>query len=167
MVGCLYSFFGAALAILMQGMSFGPIGLSVFFGATVLVVFGSGILTGPLVRRRGVVIALAAGAWLVLQAGGTTPAPFMAAVTLFLGGVGLVNPVATGLALESFGDRAGTASALLGFLLMTCAAVGTAMMGALPMAPDAAFAWLVLAGTALATAAFCLCFRKAVADPTG
>ena len=59
----------------------------------------------------GIVIALAGGLWLVLQAGAPTPASFMAAVTLFLAGMGLINPIGTALALEPFGDRAGLASA--------------------------------------------------------
>ena len=41
-IGCLYSFFGAAPAILMADMGFTGTGLSLFFAATVLVVFGSG-----------------------------------------------------------------------------------------------------------------------------
>ncbi len=127
-----------------------------------LVVFGGGLLTAPLVRRfdaprvamAGTLIALAGGIWLVLQASSPTPAAFMAAVTVFLAGMGLVNPIATGLALEPFGDRAGVASGLVGFLQMACAAIGTAMIGALPFTPVTAFAWIVLGGTSLAVIAF-------------
>ena len=68
--------------------------------------------------RRGILMAVTRGVWLVIQAGAPAPAPFMAAVTLFLAGMGLVNPIATAIALEPFGDRAGVASALLGFLQM-------------------------------------------------
>ena len=46
-IGCLYSFFGAAPAILMAGMGLSATGLSIFFAATVLVVFGSGLMTAP------------------------------------------------------------------------------------------------------------------------
>jgi len=161
-IGCLYSFFGAAPAILMNQMGFSATELSVFFAATVLVVFGSGLLTSRLARRwgaprvgmTGIVIAASGGLWLLLQAGSTTPAPFMAAVTLFLAGMGLINPIATSIALQPFGDRAGVASALLGFLQIMFAALGTALIGALPAGPGAAFAWVVFGGTALAAAAF-------------
>ena len=161
-IGCLYSFFGAAPAILMTGMGFSATGLSIFFAATVFVVFGSGLMTARLARRfsparvgmAGLVIALTGGLWLMLQAGSPQPAPFMAAVTLFLAGMGLVNPICTAIALEPFGDRAGIASALLGFLQMTCAALGTALIGALPIGPAAAYIWVVFGGTLLATLAF-------------
>lgn len=161
-IGCLYSFFGAAPAILMNQMGFSATGLSIFFAATVLVVFGSGLLTSRLARRwgaprvgmTGIVIAVSGGLWLVLQAGATAPVPFMAAVTLFLAGMGLINPIATSIALQPFGDRAGIASALLGFLQMMFAALGTGLIGALPAGPGTAFAWVVFGGTTLAAAAF-------------
>ncbi|MHA6646015.1 multidrug effflux MFS transporter [Mesorhizobium sp. A623] len=161
-IGCLYSFFGAAPAILMTDMGLSATGLSIFFGATVFVVFGSGLITARLARRwsprsvgmAGLLIAMTGGLWLVLQSGAPTQLQFMAAVTLFLAGMGLINPIGTAIALEPFGDRAGIASALLGFLQMACAAIGTAIVGALSMGPATAFAWVVFGGTVLAAAAF-------------
>jgi len=161
-IGCLYSFFGAAPAILMTGMGLSATSLSIFFAATVLVVFGSGLMTARLARRwsapsvgmAGILIAMTGGLWLVLQSSTPTQLPFMAAVTLFLAGMGLINPIGTAIALEPFGDRAGIASALLGFLQMACAAIGTAIVGALPMGPATAFAWVVFGGMTLATAMF-------------
>jgi DHA1 family bicyclomycin/chloramphenicol resistance-like MFS transporter len=161
-IGCLYGFFGAAPAILMGGMGISATGLSIFFAATVLVVFASGLMTGRLARRwgaprvgmAGILIAVAGGLWLFLRAGAPTEAPFMLAVTLFLGGMGLINPIGTAIALEPFGDRAGMASALLGFMQMTFAALGTALIGALPIGPATAYAWVVFGGTVLAAAAF-------------
>lgn len=161
-IACLYSFFGAAPAILMDGMGFSAAGLSLFFAATVFVVFGSGLLTARLARRwgaprvgmAGITIALAGGLWLVLQAGAPTAASFMAAVTLFLAGMGLINPIGTALALEPFGDRAGLASALLGFLQMALAAIGTALIGALPTAATTAYTWVVFGGMILAAGLF-------------
>lgn len=102
----------------------------------------------------GILIAFAGGLWLALQAGTPTTMPFMAAVTLFLAGMGLINPIGTAIALEPFGDRAGLASALLGFLQMGFAAIGTTLMGALPTAPAAAFSSVVLGGTTLAVCTF-------------
>jgi MFS transporter, DHA1 family, multidrug resistance protein len=172
-IGCLYSFFGAAPAILMNNMGLSATSLSIFFAATVFVVFGSGLITARLSRRwgaprvgmAGVVIALAGGLWLLVQAGAPTMVPFMAAVTMFLGGMGLINPIGTAIALEPFGDRAGMASALLGFLQMTCAAVGTAILGALPIGAGPVLACVVFGGTALATAAFLPALRTAAAAP--
>lgn len=122
-IGCLYSFFGAAPQVLMNDLGLNSVELSIFFAATVFVVFGGGLLTSPLSRRwgtwrigmSGITIAVAGSLLLVLQAAQPTPLSFMTAVTLFLAGMGLINPIATALALEPFGDRAGIASALLGF----------------------------------------------------
>ena len=91
-IGCLYSFFGAAPAILMTQMGFSATGLSVFFAATVLVVFGSGLLAAPLARRwgaqaigiTGILIAETGALWLLIGPAAPTPVPFMAAITLFL-----------------------------------------------------------------------------------
>ena len=161
-IGCLYSFFGAAPAILMTGMGLSATDLSIFFAATVFVVFGSGLMAPGLARRwgaprvgmAGIIIALTGGLWLFAEAGAPTQMQFMAAVTLFLAGMGLINPIGTAIALEPFGDRAGSASALLGFLQMTCAAIGTTMIGALPVGPATACAWVVFGGTAMAAIAF-------------
>lgn len=161
-IGCLYSFFGAAPAILVGDMGFSPAGLSLFFAATVLVVFGSGLATAPLARRwgapgvgmAGILIALAGSVWLVAQGAAPAPVTFMAAVTLFLTGMGLINPIGSAITLEPFGDRAGAASALLGFLQMGLAALGTALIGALPAEPEITFAWVMLLGTAGATLIF-------------
>lgn len=161
-IGCLYSFFGAAPMILMTDMGFSAGELSIFFAATVLVVFGSGMVTAPLAQRwsaplvgmAGIVIALLGGIWLLWQGGAPAPVPFMAAVTLFLGGMGLINPVGTAITLEPFGDRAGAASALLGFMQMGCAAIGTALIAAMSVGPTAAFGWIMAGGTLLAALAF-------------
>lgn len=161
-IGCLYSFFGAAPAILGGAMGFSPAELSSFFAATVLVVFGAGMMIPMLSRRwgaarvgmAGILLALTGSAWLVLQ--GSTPAPvaFMAAVTVFLAGMGLINPIGSAITLEPFGTRAGAASALLGFLQMGLAAMGTALIGALPATPALTLGWVLFLGTASAAFSF-------------
>ncbi len=161
-IGCLYSFFAAAPSILMADLGFSAADLSIFFAATVAVVFGSGLMTARLARRwdgprvgmAGILIALTGGVWLAVQGAAPTQIQFMAAVTLFLAGMGLVNPVATAIALEPFGDRAGIASALLGFLQMACAALGTALIGSLPIGPAAAYSLVACGGTLLAALIF-------------
>ena len=154
-IGCLYSFFGAAPGILIGDMGFTPAELSLFFAATVLVVFGAGLMTARLARRwgapqvgmAGILVAATGSIWLVVQGGTPAPIPFMAALTMFLGGMGLVNPIGSAITLEPFGDRAGAASALLGFLQMGLAAIGTALIGALPAPPALTFGWVLLVGT--------------------
>jgi len=170
-IGCLYSFFAAAPAILMANLGLSAAELSLFFAATVAIVFGSGLMAARLARRwdgprvgmAGILIALTGGLWLLLQGSAPTQIQFMAAVTLFLGGMGLVNPVATAIALEPFGDRAGIASALLGFMQMACAALGTALIGSLLIGAAAAYSLVVCGGTLLAA----LIFYPALRDRTG
>ena len=50
--------------------------------------------------------------------------PFLAAIAVFLLGMGIVNPLGTAQALSPFGEKAGAASALLGFWQMMAAAIG-------------------------------------------
>ena len=50
--------------------------------------------------------------------------PFLAAMCVFLLGMGIVNPLGTAQALSPFGEKAGAASALLGFWQMMGAAIG-------------------------------------------
>lgn len=161
-IGCLYSFFGAAPDVLAGEMGFSPAEVSLFFAATVFVVFGSGLMTARLSRRwgaprvgmAGILLTLLSGLWLVVQGSAPAPVPFMAAVTVFLAGMGIINPIGSAITLEPFGDRAGAASALLGFLQMGLAALGTAVIGALPAAPAQAFGWLTLLATTCAAILF-------------
>jgi len=144
-IGSLYLFFSMAPAILMTGFGFSALELSVFFASTVFVVFGAGFLAprwarrrGPVhVARTGILISLAGG--LALWAGHDNVYLFSAAMTVFLLGMGLLNPLGTALALQPFGHQAGAASALLGFLQMGCAAVSIAVAAALPLAVYDAF----------------------------
>ena len=50
--------------------------------------------------------------------------PFLAAMCVFLLGMGIGNPLGTAQALSPFGEKAGAASALLGFWQMMGAAIG-------------------------------------------
>jgi DHA1 family bicyclomycin/chloramphenicol resistance-like MFS transporter len=72
--------------------------------------------------------------------------------------MGLVNPLGTALTLSPFGDRAGAASALLGFMQMAAAAIAIVATTVLPILPFAALS-LVLA--VLTTAALLIFFLRA------
>jgi len=58
--------------------------------------------------------------------------------------MGMANPIGTALTLSHFGERAGSASALLGFLQMGFAAIAIVAATTLPMTAFAALS-LVLA----------------------
>lgn len=100
-------------------------------------VFGTGLMTAGLANRFGAPrVGLAGILWLLTHGSTPAPIPFMAAVTLFLGGMGLINPIGSAITLAPFGDRAGAALASLGFLQMGLAAIGTALISALAAAPE-------------------------------
>ena len=48
-------------------------------------------------------------------------------MSVFLLGMGIVNPLGTAQALSPFGEKAGAASALLGFWQMMGAAIGVSL----------------------------------------
>jgi DHA1 family bicyclomycin/chloramphenicol resistance-like MFS transporter len=64
--------------------------------------------------------------------------PFLGAMSVFLLGMGIVNPLGTAQALSPFGDKAGAASALVGFWQMMTAAIGVWL--AATISQDALFA---------------------------
>ena len=132
-MGALFSMFSAAPRILIEGLHFTPIQLGLFFAGTVMVVFTAGMLATRLAPRfgldrsiRGGLVAAAVGSIAILAVSFTNAAflPFLAAMCVFLLGMGIVNPLGTAQALSPFGDKAGAASALLGFWQMMGAAIG-------------------------------------------
>jgi len=128
-LGGLYAFFGTAPALLIDGLGLSAFELGLFFASTVLVVFVAGLLVPFLTRRAGqrrllrigIVISIA-GSLLLVVAPHTLTA-FTLGLSLFLLGMGMVNPLGTAMALQPFGRQAGAASALLGFLQMGSAAI--------------------------------------------
>lgn len=166
--GGLYAFFGATPAILIGVMGHSPQQLGLFFAATVFVVFGAGLLAPRLAHRlgarrmvtAGIAIAVAGG--VILLAGAPAPSfpQFALSITVFLFGMGLVIPLGTALVLQPFAQQAGLASALLGFLQMVCAALGTALSTALPLASATALG-CILAGGSLAALVIFLGHRPA------
>src|SRR6195952_2025544 len=132
-MGGLFALFSAAPRILIEAMQFTPIQLGLFFAGTVMIVFAAGMLATKLAPRYGLDRSIRGGLW-AAAAGGIaillvalySPSflPFLGAMCVFLLGMGIVNPLGTAQALSPFGDRAGAASALVGFFQMMSAAIG-------------------------------------------
>ncbi len=132
-MGGLFAMFSAAPRVLIEGLQFTPIELGLFFAGTVMVVFAAGMLATRLAPRFGLDRSISGGL-LVAATGGIgilvvslfnpTFLPFLAAMAVFLLGMGIVNPLGTAQALSPFGEKAGAASALLGFWQMMVAAIG-------------------------------------------
>jgi DHA1 family bicyclomycin/chloramphenicol resistance-like MFS transporter len=132
-MGGLFAMFSAAPRILIEGLHFTPIQLGLFFAGTVMIVFAAGMLATRLAPRfgldrsiRGGPVAAAAGsiAILLVASFSATFLPFLGAMCVFLLGMGIVNPLGTAQALSPFGEKAGAASALVGFWQMMGAAIG-------------------------------------------
>lgn len=157
-LGALYAFFAAAPAILMEGLGLSSLQLGLFFASTVFVVFAAGLAAPRLAHRfgaprtmiAGTALAALGGAGLLATAQETGFATFTAAITVFLFGMGLTNPLGTAITLHPFSDRAGLASALLGFLQLLCAAIGTTIATSLGFDPAAALGVVLTGASTLA-----------------
>ena len=135
-LGALFAMFSALPRVLIEGLGFTPLQLGLFFAGTVMIVFSAGISATKLVLRlgldrsiqRGLALACLGGAIVLLVAlfDGRF-LPFLAGACVFLLGMGMVNPLCSAQSLSPFGDRAGAASALLGFWQMMAAAVGVSL----------------------------------------
>lgn len=159
-IGSLYLFFAMAPAILMEGFGFSPFELALLFASTVFVVFGAGLLAPRLAHRFGALRAARAGIAIAFAGGAALLAVpeqayyFSAALTVFLVGMGLINPLGTALTLQPFGQSAGAASALLGFLQMGCAAISIGIASALPLTSYWAFCTVLFTSMLLALLTF-------------
>jgi DHA1 family bicyclomycin/chloramphenicol resistance-like MFS transporter len=132
-MGGLFAMFSAAPRVLIEGLHFTPIQLGLFFAGTVMIVFASGMLATKLAPRFGLdrsiqggLLLAAAGSVAILLVSMTSPTffPFLGGMCVFLLGMGMVNPLGTAQALSPFGEKAGAASALIGFWQMMGAAIG-------------------------------------------
>src|ERR1700674_5329426 len=160
-MGGLFSMFSAAPRVLIEGLHFTPIQLGLFFAGTVMIVFAAGLLATRLAPRFGLDRSIRAGLWLaatgsiaILLVSSFSPGflPFLGAISVFLLGMGIVNPLGTAQALSPFGEKAGAASALLGFWQMMGAAIGVYL--AATVSHEAMFALgIVLAAASLAAVA--------------
>jgi DHA1 family bicyclomycin/chloramphenicol resistance-like MFS transporter len=132
-LGGLFAMFSAAPRVLIEALHFSPIELGLFFAGTVLIVFAAGMLATRLAPRYGLDRSIRGGLWaaatgsiaiLLVSLLSPTFPWFLGAMSVFLLGMGIVNPLGTAQALSPFGEKAGAASALLGFWQMMNAAVG-------------------------------------------
>ena len=98
-----------------------------------MIVFAAGMLATRLAPRygldrsiRGGLLVSATGSIAMLGVALYSPIllSYLGALSVFLLGIGIVNPLGTAQALSPFGDKAGAASALVGFWQMMTAAIG-------------------------------------------
>jgi MFS transporter, DHA1 family, multidrug resistance protein len=170
-MGSLFSVFSASPRILIEAMHFTPIQLGLFFAGTVLIVFAAGMLATRLAPRygldrsiRGGLIAAVTGSIAMLLVSLYSPnfLSYLGALIVFLFGMGIVNPLGTAQALSPFGDKAGAASALVGFWQMMTAAIGVWL--AATISNQALFALGVVL-TVFSLGAIGLYTRRSVSSP--
>jgi DHA1 family bicyclomycin/chloramphenicol resistance-like MFS transporter len=156
-MGGLFAMFSAAPRVLIEGLHFTPIQLGLFFAGTVMIVFASGMLATKLAPRFGLDRSIQGGLWLaatgsiaILLVSMTSPTflSFLAGMSVFLLGMGMVNPLGTAQALSPFGEKAGAASALVGFWQMMGAAIGVWLAATISHQAMAALG-IVLTGASL------------------
>jgi DHA1 family bicyclomycin/chloramphenicol resistance-like MFS transporter len=165
-IGGLFAVFTVTPAILVDGLGFTPLTLSLFYAGTVFIVFGAGFVAPRLARRVGLaavtrygLMIASAGCMLLAAlalAGFRDFLSYLLPMLVFLFGMGMVNPIGTALTLSPFGERAGAASALLGFMQMAAAAMAIVAATILSASPFLALSLVLAALTTGALLIFLL-----------
>lgn len=164
LIGGLFAVFTITPAILVDGLGFSPIALAMFYAGTVFIVFGAGFVAPKLTQRTSLAVAAKTG--LVIASGGCIVmailagtgfrsfASYLLPMLVFLFGMGLANPTGTALTMSPFGERAGAASALLGFMQMTTAALAIVTATLLPVSAFSALSIVLAILTTMAALIF-------------
>jgi DHA1 family bicyclomycin/chloramphenicol resistance-like MFS transporter len=155
----LFAFFASSPTIFIDEFGVPPALFGFIPCGTVFAVFAGG-LSGPRLAKRWPGMRAIAGGFLLMIAGSVAMLAFalsgqtgiwqvLATLVVFLFGLGVVNPLATVAALRPFPERAGAASALIGFFQMAGGALGVVVLGLLPLPILAAFPAVMSVSAAL------------------
>jgi DHA1 family bicyclomycin/chloramphenicol resistance-like MFS transporter len=167
----LFAFFASSPTIFIGSFGVPPALFGLIPCFTVLFVFAGG-LSGPRLAMRWPILTLIAGGFVIMLAGSlamlafalsgrTGIAQVLATLVVFLFGMGIANPLATVAALRPFPERAGAASALIGFFQMTGGALGILALGLLPLPILAAFPAMMTTAAALGLLALAAASNRA------
>ncbi|QIZ75662.1 multidrug effflux MFS transporter [Ferrimonas lipolytica] len=134
--------------VLMVQMEQTPMAFSLWFGSNAAINIAGAFIAPTAIKRLGrhkslmvgTVMSVVAGLALVLVVDSTNPMSFMLPVYVSSLGFCLLLAVGTGAAMTPFGERAGTASALLGVLQMSGSALLLGLISLLPVSPMACLA---------------------------
>lgn len=168
-LGALFAMFSALPRILIENLGFTPLQLGLFFAGTVMIVFSAGIIATRLVPRLGLERSICIGLALACVGGAVVLLvalydhrflPFLAGICVFLLGMGMVNPLCSAQALSPFGERAGAASALLGFWQMLAAALGVALAATIANDAMTGLGVVVLLAAVIASVLYALRRRR-------
>jgi DHA1 family bicyclomycin/chloramphenicol resistance-like MFS transporter len=162
-LGALFAMFSALPRVLIEGLDFTPMQLGLFFAGTVMIVFSAGIIATKIVRHLGLDRSICIGLALACVGGGMVLLfalfdrrflPFLSGACVFLLGMGMVNPLCSAQTLSPFGDRAGAASALLGFWQMLAAALGVSLAAVIAKDPMIGLGLVLVLASILASAIY-------------
>jgi DHA1 family bicyclomycin/chloramphenicol resistance-like MFS transporter len=162
-LGALFAMFSALPRVLIEGLDFTPMQLGLFFAGTVMIVFSAGIIATKIVPHLGLDRSICIGLALACVGGGIVLLfalldgrflPFLVGACVFLLGMGMVNPLCSAQALSPFGDRAGVASALLGFWQMLAAALGVSLAAVIARNPLIGLGLVLVLASTLASAIY-------------
>lgn len=162
-LGALFAMFSALPRVLIEGLDFTPMQLGLFFAGTVMIVFSAGIIATKIVPHLGLDRSICIGLALACVGGGMVLLfalfdgrflPFLVGACVFLLGMGMVNPLCSAQALSPFGDRAGAASALLGFWQMLAAALGVSLAAVIARNPMIGLGLVLVLASSLGSAIY-------------
>jgi MFS transporter, DHA1 family, multidrug resistance protein len=162
-LGALFAMFSALPRVLIEGLDFTPMQLGLFFAGTVMIVFSAGIIATRIVPHLGLDRSICIGLALACVGGGMVLLfalfdgrflPFLVGACVFLLGMGMVNPLCSAQALSPFGDRAGAASALLGFWQMLAAALGVSLAAVIARNPMIGLGLVLVLASSLGSAIY-------------
>ena len=137
----LFAILAATPRLFTEDFGFSPIALGVLFACVIFVMIAAGVIAPRLSERLGNaraaligLILMTTGALAVLAGVallGKSALMFIATISIVLFGAGLANPLTTAAALAPFGDKAGVAAAMVGFVIGLGAAVGVPLAAVL------------------------------------
>ena len=134
----MFAYISGSTFVLQEVHGLSPQGFSVIFAVNSLGIVALGQLTGRLVDRvpertllrTGLSVAAGGGVAVLVAVVLDLPLPFLlAALFLVVAPIGLIAPSSTSLALADHGERAGSASALLGLLQWVFGGLAAPLVG--------------------------------------
>lgn len=155
----LFAFFASSPGIFIERFGVSPALFGLIPCFTVFAVFAGGFSAPKLARKlpgyRSIILGLVfmlLGSFSMLSISwieGTGMFAVLGTLVFFLFGMGIVNPLSTVFALRPFPEKAGAASALIGFFQMAGGALGTILLGLMPFPVLTALPLVMATGTLL------------------
>ncbi len=155
----LFAILAATPRLFTEDFGFSPMALGVLFASVILVMIAAGVIAPRLSEQLGNstaaligLVLMAAGSLAVLGGVallGKSAALFIATIAIVLFGAGLANPLTTAAALAPFGDKAGVAAALVGFVIGLGAAIGVPLAAVLAKEPGLSLGYALVLTSAL------------------